>query len=153
SRRDGTMGLSVAEDWYVNDVSPPPNSVPTGALQFRFSVANNPPGALGDYAVCVGDMRGIPNNPDNQNWFNTSSNGAIIIGTPTPLVSTNSPQTLVVTNFTSNTRIPAISDGTSNTFLAGEKHVPAGMFGRLRVGDGPLYSGAWTCFSGRLAGI
>lgn len=27
------------------------------------------------------------------------------------------------------------------------------MFGRLKVGDGPLYSGAWTCFAARLAGI
>src|SRR5262249_21253820 len=35
----------------------------------------------------------------------------------------------------------------------GEKHVPLGMFGRPKVGDGPLYSGAWTCFSARLAGI
>jgi prepilin-type processing-associated H-X9-DG protein len=27
------------------------------------------------------------------------------------------------------------------------------MFGRVRVGDGPLYSGSWTCFAGRIAGF
>jgi len=27
------------------------------------------------------------------------------------------------------------------------------MFGHLKVGDGPLYSGAWTSFSGRVAGL
>jgi hypothetical protein len=151
--RRGPTGLSVAENWYVNDASPPPNPMPVGALQFRFSAPNNPPGALGDYAVCVGDMRGTPNNPNAQNWFNVNSNGAIIIATPTPNVTTTSPQSLVVTNFKSNTKMASISDGTSNTFMAGEKHVPQGMFGRLKVGDGPLYSGAWTVFPARLAGI
>ena len=56
-------------------------------------------------------------------------------------------------NFTSNTKLGSITDGTSNTFLAGEKHVPLGLFGKLQVGDGSLYSGAWTSFAGRVAGI
>jgi prepilin-type N-terminal cleavage/methylation domain-containing protein len=151
--RRGPTGLSTAEQWYVNDATPPPNPSPAEAAQFRFSAANNPPGALGDYAGCVGDMRGLPNDPNSQNWFNTNSNGAIIIGTTTPSVSTNSPQSLVITKFKSNTTFADIRDGTSSTFLAGEKHVPQGMFGRPKVGDGPLYSGAWTCFAGRIAGI
>src|SRR5207249_3368454 len=50
--------LSVAEDFYVNDATPPPNVTPTGTLENRFSAANNPPGTVGDYAACVGDMRG-----------------------------------------------------------------------------------------------
>jgi prepilin-type N-terminal cleavage/methylation domain-containing protein len=155
SRRGPHEALSVSEQFYVNDASPipPPTPVPAEAPQFRFGPQNNPPGALGDYGVCVGDMRGTPNNPNSENWFNTSSNGAIIIGTPTPAVSTTSPQTLVVTSWSSYTGLSRILDGSSNTFLAGEKHVPLGMFGRLKIGDGPLYSGAWTCYAARLAGI
>lgn len=60
---------------------------------------------------------------------------------------------MVITKYASFTGVANISDGTSNTFLAGEKHVPDGMFGRVKVGDGPAYSGAWTCFAGRIAGI
>jgi prepilin-type N-terminal cleavage/methylation domain-containing protein len=154
SRRPAT-GLSVAENWYVTDPTPPPNITVVGGLQHRFSIANNPPGAVGDYAACVGDMRGTPNNPNAQNWFNTNSNGAIIIATPTPAPATNPPPaaSVVIPSFRSNTGIATLSDGSSNTFLVGEKHVPANMFGRAKVGDGPLYSGAWTCFAGRLAGI
>ena len=46
-----------------------------------------------------------------------------------------------------------ITDGTSNTFLIGEKHVPQGAFGRLKAGDGPAFSGAWTSYCGRVAGL
>jgi prepilin-type N-terminal cleavage/methylation domain-containing protein len=145
--RRGPTGFSVAEDWYVNDATPPPEPHPAEELQERFSAANNPLGALGDYAACVGDMRGTPNNPNSENWFNTKSNGAIVIANS--IISADQ----TVTTFTSNTRLSSITDGTSNTFLAGEKHVPLGMFGRPKVGDGALYSGAWTCFAGRIAGV
>ena len=152
ARRNPGVGFSTAETWYVNDASPPPNPQVVGAFQQRFSADNNPPGALSDYAACIGDMRGTPNNPNQQNWFNTNSNGILIIGTSTPAVSTSSPPTTVIT-WISNTNFSHVTDGTSNTFLVGEKHVPQGMFGRLKVGDGPIYQGSWTCFAARLAGI
>ncbi len=151
SRRAPLAGLSVSENLYVNDaidIKPPGNAdpVPTGTLEVRFSAANLLPGALGDYAVCVGDMRGSPNNPSVQNWFNVNSNGAIILATNTVTGG-------VLTSWSSNTSFNKILDGSSNTFLAGEKHVPQGMFGRIKVGDGPIYSGAWSAFVARLGGI
>jgi prepilin-type N-terminal cleavage/methylation domain-containing protein len=136
-------GLSMQEDFESADATPPPH-VWTGAVQGRFSAANNPPGALGDYAGCVGDFRGTPNDPNSPNWFNEKSNGAMILGV---IVTANTP------TFKSYTAFRSITDGTSNTFLAGEKHVPTGMFGKLQVGDGSLYNGSWTSFSGRVAGI
>jgi prepilin-type N-terminal cleavage/methylation domain-containing protein len=154
SRRGPGQGFSVAESWQQNDTNPPPEPITTAA-ETRFTAANNPPGACGDYAACVGDMRGTTNNPNVQNWFNTISNGAMIIANPVANGATtaNGSNTVLVTSYTSNTSLPTIEDGTSNTFLVGEKHVPVGMFGRIRVGDGSIYDGSWTCFSGRIAGI
>ncbi|WP_425614344.1 DUF1559 domain-containing protein [Anatilimnocola sp. NA78] len=149
SRR--TKGLSKSEGFAVADTTPPP-AVGTSTEQ-RFSAANNLPGSVGDYAACVGDMRGTPNNPSAQNWFNTNSNGAIIIATPVPAPANPAAAGFQVTMWSSNTRLASIEDGTSNTFLVGEKHVPNKMFGMLKVGDGPIYSGAWSAFPGRIAGI
>jgi prepilin-type processing-associated H-X9-DG protein len=152
SRRGPGEGFSREEDWYVTDKEVPPEPKPAEALQRRFSAAGNPSGAVGDYAACVGDMRGNANNPNAQAWFNTNSNGMIIIGTATPAPNTNGDPNTAVT-FKSNTNLPGTPDGTSNTFMIGEKHVPVGMFGRAKVGDGSIYNGSWTCFSGRIAGI
>jgi len=136
--------LSIAENFDSADSTPPPNFSPTGS-QARFSAANNPPGACGDYAASVGDFRGSGNNPNSPQWFAITGNGAIVLATVT---STNGQ-----TQFKSNTRLAMITDGTSNVFLAGEKHVPNKMFGHLKIGDGPLYSGAWTSNAGRVAGL
>jgi prepilin-type N-terminal cleavage/methylation domain-containing protein len=145
--------LSVAEQLYVADATPPPELQTAGNTEVRFGPINNASGATGDYAACVGDMRGSPNNPNAQNWFNVNSNGAIIIATPQPAPPNPSSATQQVLTWTSNTRLAVIEDGTSNVFLVGEKHVPAKMFGRLKVGDGPIYSGAWSAFPGRIAGF
>jgi prepilin-type N-terminal cleavage/methylation domain-containing protein len=139
SRRPPT-GLSVVEGVVPGDTTPPPevSGTPTG----RFTVDDHPEGALGDYAACVGDMRGTPNDPNHQQWPGDLANGALIIG------SRKADGT-----FQSHTNFASITDGTSNTFLAGEKHVPLGMFGRAKVGDSSLYNGVWTVYSGRVAGI
>jgi prepilin-type N-terminal cleavage/methylation domain-containing protein/prepilin-type processing-associated H-X9-DG protein len=139
SRRAPTQ-LSVVE--YVNpdDAGPPPDSTPP--TDPRFVAANHPAGALGDYAANLGDMRGTPNIPESQQWPSVNANGAIIRGTA-----------LAGGGFRSNTKLASISDGTSNTFLAGEKHVPLGMFGRAKVGDSSIYNGVWGTYSGRVAGV
>jgi prepilin-type N-terminal cleavage/methylation domain-containing protein len=139
SRRSlGTF--SVQEDVVPGDRTPPPEFV--GSPPPRFGREDHPPGALGDYAACVGDMRGTPNNPNHQEWPGVNANGAMITGTR-----------LANGGFISHTNLASITDGTSNTFLVGEKHVPRGMFGRAKVGDSSIYNGVWTTYSGRVAGI
>jgi prepilin-type N-terminal cleavage/methylation domain-containing protein len=137
--------LSISENFESADSTPPPNFNYSGSVQARFGAPNNPPGACGDYAACVGDFRGSANNPNSPQWFAVTANGAIVLAT---VVSGTTP-----VQFKSNTRLAVITDGTSSTFLAGEKHIPNKMFGHLKVGDGPLYSGAWTSFAGRIAGL
>ncbi len=88
-------------------------------------------GALGDYAACVGTY-------NNAQWPFNFANGAIIDGRSS---STGS-----------NTRLAVITDGTSNTLMVGEKHVPRGGFGRGIYGDGSIYNGIESVYSGRIAG-
>jgi prepilin-type N-terminal cleavage/methylation domain-containing protein/prepilin-type processing-associated H-X9-DG protein len=133
-------GVHQAEQVWPGDFSPPPEFTPTGALDTRFAGTNQPPGALGDYAACLGEY-GFYGNPPRELIFSIDGNGALIIGN------------IVNDQVTSFTKIGDITDGTSNTFMVGEKHVPAGMFGRLKVGDGSIYCGIWTVYSGRAAGI
>jgi prepilin-type N-terminal cleavage/methylation domain-containing protein/prepilin-type processing-associated H-X9-DG protein len=143
SRRSSGDGLvHMAEQAYPADVSVPADFTPTGGANARFSGPNQPPGALGDYAGNIGEY-GFFANPPVEVWAGTTANGALIQGNLNTTTGT----------ITSNTRIQTISDGTTNTFLAGEKHVPKGMFGRLKVGDGSIYCGVWSVYSGRIAGI
>jgi prepilin-type N-terminal cleavage/methylation domain-containing protein/prepilin-type processing-associated H-X9-DG protein len=143
SRRGAAQGLlHQAEQVYPGDTTPPPQFSSAGqTVDTRFSPGNQPPGALGDYAGNVGEY-GFLASPPVEVWAGTAANGALVQGA---VDSTG--------KITSYTSINSITDGTSNTFLVGEKHVPAGMFGRLKVGDGSIYCGIWTTYSGRVAGI
>jgi prepilin-type N-terminal cleavage/methylation domain-containing protein/prepilin-type processing-associated H-X9-DG protein len=131
--------ISQQEDVRPGDNGPPPDF--TGPFtDARFAGTNNPPGALGDYAGNAGNVFGWPFAPTSVDWSSIRGNGTIIQGQ------------LVGTQWTSNCAFRMITDGLSNTYLAGEKHVPIGMFGRAKVGDGSIYNGVWTTYSGRLAG-
>ncbi len=150
--RRGPDGLSTAETFDSADNATPPPWNSSGS-QYRFSAANNPAGSLSDYAANVGDFRGTANNTGGA-WFNLTSNGVLIIGqvasTPAQGAGTNNTP---IPTFRGYVNMAGVTDGTSNTFLVGEKHVPQGAFGRLKAGDGPAFSGAWTSYSGRIAGI
>jgi prepilin-type N-terminal cleavage/methylation domain-containing protein/prepilin-type processing-associated H-X9-DG protein len=141
-RSPGDNLLHQAEQAYPADTTPPPNFTPTGTADARFGPTNLVPGALGDYAANVGEYGYFAGTP-TELWAGINANGALIQGN----LNTTTGQ------YTSNTKITSIPDGTTNTFLAGEKHSPAGMFGREKVGDGSIYCGVWTVFSGRIAGI
>jgi hypothetical protein len=135
--------ISKQEDVIPADTSAPPN-FSGSASDSRFFGTNNPPGALGDYAGSVGPCQGMKRTTGTGPaviWSGIDAIGALIQGN------------LTGTQWTSNTALRMITDGTSNTFLAGEKHIPIGMLGRAKVGDGSIYNGVWTTYSGRLAGL
>jgi prepilin-type N-terminal cleavage/methylation domain-containing protein len=88
------------------------------------------PGALGDYGSCDGD--------NNNGQYNTDqADGALIIANATS--SGSGPYTVV--KWTSRTRMMSITDGTSNTLLIGEKHVPQGPAWGTTTGDGSIWNG------------
>jgi prepilin-type N-terminal cleavage/methylation domain-containing protein/prepilin-type processing-associated H-X9-DG protein len=143
SRRSASDGLiHRAEQVYPGDITRPPEFTPTGTADPRFAGTNQPTGALGDYAANIGEY-GHFATPPAEVCFGVNANGAMAQG------ALNTATGVI----TSNTDITRVTDGLSNTFLVGEKHVPQGMFGRLKVGDGSIYCGVWTTYSGRIAGI
>ena len=109
-------------------------------------------GATGDYAVCGGDDRNVGD-------YNTQlADGAMIIANyvwaPTP----NTPPR-TIQQWTSRTKFQLITDGLSNTFLAGDEHVPLAKsgpsdFGQEQYGDGSIYNGDPTNWNAeRVAGV
>lgn len=81
------------------------------------------PGALGDYAACLGTT--------GDDFFNASvsplpANGAFQIGV-----------------YNQGVHLAQIRDGLSNTFLVGEKHVPLGSFGKS-TWDCCMYNGSYS---------
>lgn len=93
------------------------------------------PGALADYAGNLGTTGGdyFWDGPvQGQTTISVATNGVF------PL-SNN--WTVGGTGFRDGYRIADISDGLSNTFLIGEKHVPITKFGDINSRDGAAYNG------------
>jgi prepilin-type N-terminal cleavage/methylation domain-containing protein len=99
------------------------------------------PGALADYATstvgCFTSATGATTCPS----YNTNANGAIIEAEA--VLSGGR-----VVSWRSKTNLLSITDGTSNTFMVGEKHVRMGFFGWIQTdgggtlwGDGSIYNG------------
>ncbi len=89
-------------------------------------------GAVGDYAACAGD------NGPGAAHYGPTANGSIVLAKYT---HKSSSLPLVLTEFKSRTRFDSLTDGSTHTFLVGEKHVPLGKFGRELEGDGSIYNG------------
>jgi prepilin-type N-terminal cleavage/methylation domain-containing protein/prepilin-type processing-associated H-X9-DG protein len=140
SRRSMTVGFSIDNGGTDKDV-PSANT----ALSHR-------PGGLGDYAACHGtDVATL------------DGNGALSIGIPMSAVQpdgtpwTNlsqmylSPLGTRITAWRSQTDFAAITDGTSNTLLIGEKYVrPAMRWGKNE--DRSIYNGQFARVFRRAAG-
>jgi prepilin-type N-terminal cleavage/methylation domain-containing protein/prepilin-type processing-associated H-X9-DG protein len=90
-------------------------------------------GACGDYACCDGD--GFDRNTKD-------ANGAMISPLVlNPNVGDDNPYPRPILSFQSRTNFASITDGLSNTFLIGEKHVRHGELGLASNGDMAYYSG------------
>jgi prepilin-type N-terminal cleavage/methylation domain-containing protein len=104
------------------------------------------PGATSDYACCVGDT-------EDDDYFGNGGNGAMVVALPPWLYTVNTPPK-VLAPWKSQTRFANITDGLSNTFLVGEKHVNPDKLGindsdniNTTGGDGSIYNGddPWVC--------
>jgi prepilin-type N-terminal cleavage/methylation domain-containing protein/prepilin-type processing-associated H-X9-DG protein len=138
-RQGGELSLQEDCDTSATATPTPDPAPPPGNNAARFSAPTMLPGAVGDYAACLGTLLS-DGTSGGVNWANDLANGAIIRATGS------------VPNARSVTNIAAITDGTSNTFMVGEKHVRPGWLGSLKGGDGSIYNGIWGTFSGRVAG-
>lgn len=124
----------------------PSRRAPMLSVQFEISSTGLPdsqqyPGALGDYACNGGQFTGpIVDDPlchgtiCQANW--QVNNSVVVSSTP-------------------QTHFRDVTDGTSNTFLVGEKHVPLVKFGQSGPswGDGAIFNGDFPRNFARLAGF
>jgi prepilin-type N-terminal cleavage/methylation domain-containing protein/prepilin-type processing-associated H-X9-DG protein len=108
------------------------------------------PGSAGDYAGSAGDREGYGGILDGYNGSLTSftqADGVIIIA----VGLTQSGSTLNLTKMRGQVPFTAIRDGTSNTFLFGEKHVPRAHLNN-DIGDASIYDGHHHRTIDRVAG-
>jgi prepilin-type N-terminal cleavage/methylation domain-containing protein/prepilin-type processing-associated H-X9-DG protein len=98
------------------------------------------PGFLGDYAACGGDRLSYDGLLDEA----PGANGAMVTALCTQTGG-------VLKTWRDRLRLRDITDGTSQTFLIGEKHVPVGRFGD-HSGDSAMFDGDCHRTASRVAG-
>ena len=109
-------------------------------------------GAVSDYAACIGNDV----TPESSGIAGEGGNGAFSVALipwiyVRPVVAGGPPG--ILGNQRSMTRFSNITDGLSNTFFIGEKHVRLGQFGNGNSeGDGSVYNGDILPFAARAAG-
>jgi prepilin-type N-terminal cleavage/methylation domain-containing protein len=102
------------------------------------------PGSAGDYAASAGTRDGYGGELDG--WASptlTNANGAMVC-------ADSSVSGGRITTWRSRTSFRSIRDGLGNTFLVGERHVPAETF-NSDIGDGSVYNGDHHRVAGRCA--
>lgn len=147
---------NIPGSYYVQTVSVQTASLPVfncpsrraGSLSTQFEISSTGvpdalphPGALGDYAGNGGQfVNSIVDNPLCRGAM-CQANSQVVSN---QLVTTES-----------RTRLRDVTDGTSHTFLLGEKHVPLSKFGQSGPswGDGAIYNGDFPRNFSRLAGL
>jgi prepilin-type N-terminal cleavage/methylation domain-containing protein/prepilin-type processing-associated H-X9-DG protein len=130
---------------HVEAFSCPTRRIPMLSTQFEVSSTGIPdtqqyPGALGDYAANGGQFAGaIVDNP-LCNGVMCQADAKVTNG---QVIETKS-----------LTRLRDVIDGTSHTFLVGEKHVPKSKYGQSGPswGDGAIYNGDFPRNYNRIAG-
>ena len=92
-----------------------------------------PGGALGDYAANHGDVSNGAIGASTDFYYAGNGTGALISVRPVC-------QGGMATGWIDRLRLASLFDGTSNTFLIGEAHIPPSKF-KVAPVDGPIYSG------------
>ena len=110
------------------------------------------PGALTDYAMCVGDGTVYPPPMDGCNGISRPTytwDGSQVERTG---VFSGSEPNLAYTNWTPLRSFSDVRDGLSNTLMAGEKHVFSGHEGEIEYGDNSFYNDDSYSAASRFAG-
>lgn len=98
------------------------------------------PGALGDYAACVGNGSG------DTALSAPNAKGALIIA------DVEKQENGKILEWKGRVRKSDLEGKQSYTFLIGEKHVPLEKWGKVANGDGSLYNGEYPLSFSRFAG-